>query len=911
MKIALHFLWIISCALIAQDVMANVTPSPAMIEQFRQLPRAEQERLARQYGINLQDIQRLQTSTQRSKPDDESDFLEPVEREKTQQTKKDQAKTKRFGVSLFDSQSSTFSRGTLTPVPGDYVLGPDDTFHIQLFGQQSNDYRLAVNRDGFLNIPELGSLKVAGLTFDEARQLIASRIRQSLIGVESAISLDTTRQINVFIVGEAKWPGSYNLSALSSVTQALFIAGGVSDIGALRDIRVNRKGNTIARFDLYDLLLHGNASNDIKLQDGDVIFIAPVHALAEVQGKVRRPALFEVAEGDTFDDLLAMAGGAMEGSYPRVATIERFNANSLRELQNIDLTQAVNRRRPVQGGDILRIGETSPRIANNIVLAGAVVRPGFYAWYDGVQLNDIIRSLWSDLHASADLNYALVIREADQSGDLAVHQISLQEAIHQPESASNLLLKPRDKILVFHRGDELYQRSVLNTFLRERLEDKLSEFRELDWLKSEQLADDAFAMVQSSEDEWFTRPDIPLLPDEAQTRLREKEHQEQKAALSDDFRQVLSTLFDDAELLALTPHLSRTELLYPVVQRLHAQSNQGQPLKLAYIGGEVRVPGEYPIAANSSVRDLVRAAGGLKESAFLARAELTRALVDQGEYAIVHLEHKDINLSRHLSGEQITPLQSRDRLNIFSVPEWNVTRTITIEGEVRFPGQYTIQQGERLSQIIERAGGLTANAFSTGAIFTREQLRKVETEQLKNMVQQLREEVATRSISTDRVQLAPQDAFTMLRQLESQQPVGRLVIALDAIIAQPEALDLDVEDGDVLYIPRANNTVSIMGEVQHASSHRYKDDLTVDEYIRLAGGLKKRADAKRVYVVRADGSVMIPRTGWFRGRNERLQPGDTIIVPLDTEYTTDLSLWTQVTQIFYQSAVALAAISRI
>ena len=322
------------------------------------------------------------------------------------------------------------------------------------------------------------------------------------------------------------------------------------------------------------------------------------------------------------------------------------------------------------------------------------------------------------------------------------------------------------------------------------------------------------------------------------------------------------------------------------------------------------MPGEYPLVEGANLKYLIAAASGLTDSAYLGRAELTRADASNNSTNALSVTNIAVNLDANLSGNEVFQLQSRDRLNVFSIPDWNIEKAIEIRGEVKFPGRYTIQRGEMLSDVIERAGGLSRNAFMQGVVYTRESVKERERLQLKKLTEQLRADIATKSLSEDGMQTSPKDALLMIDQLESQAPVGRLVLDVPGILAGDITADIPVEDGDLFYIPRMDYTVSVVGEVQHASSHRFKDNMTVEDYLSLAGGLRKRADEERVYVIKADGSVVLPSSkGWFAVKNSELEPGDTIIVPVDTEYKDSLSLWTAVTQIFYQSAVAVAAIN--
>jgi polysaccharide export outer membrane protein len=365
----------------------------------------------------------------------------------------------------------------------------------------------------------------------------------------------------------------------------------------------------------------------------------------------------------------------------------------------------------------------------------------------------------------------------------------------------------------------------------------------------------------------------------------------------------------DSSLLRYTAHLSRSELLTPLLTKLEQQARFNLQPQVVTVTGNVKVAGSYPLAKNGKVSDLIMAAGGLAQSAFANRAELTRAIYNDAIGA-VEAQHMALNLNAVFSGENNPQLNSRDTLNVFETPDWNITRNITLRGEVRFPGVYTIQQHESLADVINRAGGLTANAFSRGAVFTREIIQETESQQMSKLISQLRADIAAKALTSSSGPTLPAtDANAMLSELEQQKPVGRLVIELDSIIAGNPNHAIRVQDGDMLTIPRVNNTVAILGEVQYASSHRFDPALSLNDYVKRAGGLRKRADGERLYVIRADGSVVVPESSWFAVSSTRLQPGDTIIAPLDTEYKDNLSMWAQVTQIFYQTAVAIAALN--
>ena len=931
-------------ALFAALPVSAVTPSPAMLAQFQNLSPAEQQRLAKQYGIDLpagsMGASAQQAQPQVLVPQQQSPIIETIDPQfgqYPQQLTEEEKANQRFGMTMFNSQISTFAPVDNAPVPENYRLGPDDILLLQLFGKQNSSEELIVGRDGSVNLPEIGPVNVSGLSVSQASDVIANKVREAMIGVDAAITMGKLRTINIFVAGEAKTPGMFAVSALTTVTQSLYLAGGVSDIGSLRDIQVKRGGATVGRFDLYDLLLRGDSSGDIQLQHGDVVFVAPMKATVQVTGEIKRAAIYEVKSGETIDALLSMAGGTKAGAYPQSVVLERYNSNNLRDLLNLDLTNPVNRQMALRDGDLLRIAETSPRIENVVTVAGAVVRPGFYAWQQGIRISDLIKSFWSDLHMTADLDYALVVREINNAGDVKVLQFSLADAINQPSGEANLSLKPRDLVMVFHHADQHIQRDKLNEYLRKQITDRYKLMPDMRWTAAEDLTTRAFdeLLIENKQRETdqvlqgqttsvggqqLVKPKTELTRTTLSTSGREAPTTAPATndaeiidlgldALPSIMRDIMARMYRDKEILALSASFNRTELLHPLLQKLRAQVRRGADPMIASVSGEVKVPGDYPRAENADVASLIAAAGGLTQSAYLNRAELTRAVLASDKNGI-EAQNIAVNLSQVFAGETSLALQDRDRLNVFPVPDWNIERTIELRGEVRFPGRYTIQRGEMLSSVIQRAGGLNRNAFIQGAIYTREDIKERERIQIKKLADQLRADIATKSLSQVEGATPAQDALLMIDQLEKQQPVGRLVLDLPSILAGMPDYDVQVQDGDLFYVPRNDNTVSIVGEVQHASSHRYQKDLSFDEYLKLAGGTRKRADEERIYVIKADGSVMLPESnGWFAVAETGLEPGDTIVVPVDTEYRDSLSLWTQITQIFYQSGVALAALN--
>jgi polysaccharide export outer membrane protein len=898
--------------LIAMGVLAQ-QPSAAQLEQFKQLPKAQQEALAKQYGFDLsllsgnsnanrlqsEDVEKLKQAGASNDMRFQQALSDLSDKRMNRQSDEEKDKLQRFGKNLFDADISTFAPVANAPVANSYLLGPDDTLLLQVYGKQNNDYELVVNREGSVNLPDLGPLNVAGLTFSQASSLIRNRISEANIGVQAAVTMGQLRTINIFIAGEARNPGMYAVSALTTVTQALFVSGGVSEIGSLRHIRVTRAGKSVTEFDLYDLLLKGDNSNDITLQHGDVVFMPPAAAIVAVEGEVRRPAYYELVKGETLGQLLSMAGGMQASAHVNGVSLQRSGPNG-RELINLNLAEPIAQNFTLRSGDKLVVPRLSLRIKDQVTIAGAVARPGHYAWTNGMQLHQLLGNAWSDLLQTTDTDYALVVRSINNRGHIKVLQFNLLDAVDssQADDFTPLILQPQDIVLVFHQLNLAHEREQLNSFVREAVKNNLSQFTENVLLSGDVLSN-FFKQIESNN----------ALIASSQFKFDEVDLSEQ-VIIKNFINNILQQLFVNPEYLVLSKHFTRRELLFPLLQTLRKQSTDQHAIPIVSLSGDVKVPGEYPLPETGDIAMLIQAAGGLKSSAYLPRAELSRFTVQQVARNGIDQQNINIDLGAILRGDQPDlQLASRDRINVFSTPDWSQVRLVEIQGEVRFPGIYQVLKGEKLSDVLKRAGGFTSDAYPYGAIFTRQAIKMREAEQAEKLLDQLKSDLTSRILTSGQA-LTAAIPMNMLEELQTLEPVGRMVIDLEHIVQGRTEFDIEIEHKDMLYIPRVQTSITVMGEVQHPGSHRFRSGVSVKDYLALAGGARKRADDGRVFVIRADGSVMIPsQNSWFSIANNELKAGDTIIMPLDTDYKDGLSLWAQVTQIFYQTAVAIAALN--
>lgn len=724
------------------------------------------------------------------------------------------APLKPFGYDLFAGAPTTFAPATDIPVDTDYVMGAGDTVKIQLFGKEPAEYNLVVSREGQLHFPRLGPLTVAGLTFGKMQEMLQAHISRQLLGEQAVITLGALRSIRVFVLGDANRPGSYTVSALSTLTNALFVSGGVKTIGSLRNIQLKRSGKVVARLDLYDLLLRGDTSGDSRLQPGDVIFIPPVGKTVGVAGQVRRPAIYELKDERSIEQVLALAGGLLPTAYPQAGQIERINNRGERTLVDVDLSAGAVLRTAMQAGDTLRVYSILEKMEDIVLLSGHVQRPGGYQWRSGMRVSELIPSIENDLLPRPDLGYALVRREVPPDQHVEALSIRLGEALLHPQSAANIELHSRDEVIVFDTA------------------------------------------------------------------------------------------------------VNRGELVGQLVEALQEQASFSNPARIVKVGGLVRHPGEYPLEASMRVSDLIRAGGGLAEAAYALGAELTRYEVIDGSYREV--AHIDVDLKKILAGDASANLVLRayDDLHIKRLPEWASAATVEVRGEVRFPGIYPISRGEQLSKLLQRAGGLTDMAFPEGAVFLRKELREREQQRIDEMSRRLEADLASLSLKLAQEGGGKAETLGIVSQLGDQlrgiQPTGRLVINLPRLLEDTRKgrrsdYDVTLTDGDKLYVPLITQEVTVTGEVFYPTSHLYTKGYDRDRYVNMSGGVTGKADVKRIYVIRADGSVEAGKS-WFEGVSEEdIQPGDTIVVPLDVDRVRPITLWANISQIIYQLAIAAAS----
>ncbi|WP_256872126.1 MULTISPECIES: SLBB domain-containing protein [unclassified Pseudoalteromonas] len=878
----------------------RVQPTEQQLEQFKKLPESQQEALAKKYGIDLSALKKSKDK------DSDDELLTPSVLPRNSKTKIDDEEfqteeekfkpksdePKPFGYELFSGEPTTFTPSENALVPDSYIVGPGDTFTINLYGKESSSEEVEVDREGRLAIDKLQPVSVSGMQYSEVVKLIKVKVEKEMIGVEPFVSMGKTRSIRVMVLGEAYLAGAYTIPALSSISHALFVSGGISEIGSLRNIQLKRAGKTIQTLDLYDLLIRGDSSDDVILKPGDVVFIPTVGKQVTVDGEVRRPAIFELQDNESVHDLIEMAGGFNGAAYPQRTVVERYTGNSFKTILQIDLTNS-DSKYIAKNGDKIKVPSSSEELNDAVTLLGAVTYPGNYSWSEGDKVSKLFTSIKSDLLPIADYEYALIIREVNIKGDIEVHQFSPLKAIaNNPEQ--DIELKARDKVVVFSRFQSKEDEEIaLDSLALTQEQIKLREKMAL-WDDFEQKQFYEFIDLGDSLDKELAEQVEKQLAEEDKNRVTAiTEILNKKVELEDDEYS----------------YFSRERLLKPILAKLNQQAGYKSKVQIYAIRGEVYHEGIYPRPVNANINKAIASAGGLKESAFLESAEITRFSPKNAAM----LEHVNINLDEAVSNptKEKFLVHSKDSINVYPIPNWQKGLKVSLYGEVKFPGDYDIRKGESLREVIKRAGGFTDYSYPEGAVFTRENLRFQQQQQLNKLSEDLRRDITSKSFNSSITDssLSYEDMNSLINDLAKVKAVGRLVINLPAIVEGK--LDIPLEDSDTLYIPSKQNSINVVGEVNFSSSHLFDSALSVDDYIGRSGGFKQRADEDRVYIIKASGLVKIPNNNsWFGvDRSEILEPGDTVVVPLDTEHVDNLTLWSTATQILYQMGVALAAVS--
>jgi protein involved in polysaccharide export with SLBB domain len=900
-----------SCLLFAlatsQSVAQNVQLTPEQQQMLDQLPPAQRQ----QALLAIEQLNRQQSDDTVETESDED--LPRLQQEG--ETQREQ-----FLDTLGGAEAEGGSRLVIDLNPK-FDLEPSELSKLQndqaLQRIQGSRY-YELDESGILVLPGLPSVPLLGLTAEAIEQRLGAEpsldmfdVSVSILDVES-IGADALEPFgyNVFApmmsgfepVTTGPVPPDYVLGPGDSIRVQLF-----GNVSGIYEFEVTRDGIlnlpqlgpvTVAGLPFYEFRTDLNERVQEMLIGTQVsVTMGRLRTIQVfVLGDANRPGSFVVSSLSTISSALYDSGGISEiGSLRNIQLKRQGQLVATLDLYDLLLNGDTSGDRRLQSGDVIFI----PPVGGTVGVGGAVRRPAIYELDGDTTVSDVIRfagGLLPEAFPEAGrverINTSkgrVVISVDADSVDGGAMGVAGGDTLIIPEVLADL----NDSVIltghVQRPGPYQWRAGMRLTDLLPTALD-LIPGADADYVlvRREDGATRRVHVVSAKLSQAWTTPGSP----------------ENIALQARDTIHVFSLAF------------GRQRVIAPVLEELQLQSSFGEPFSQVQVAGRVRAPGTYPLEPGMRVSDLIRAGGNLSEEAFTLDAELTRYSVIDGEYRATDVI--DIDLDAILRGDETVDvvLLAHDHLSISTIPKWDSEWTVSLEGEVLFPGDYRVRRGETLRQVLERAGGLTDDAFAPGSIFLRDSLRQREQEQIDLLARRLESDLV--SVSLQNVDTSGAETLStgrvLLEQLRDTRPVGRLVIDLEALAARAPTAELvdDVElrDGDRLLVPTRPQVVTVIGEVQQSTSHLFQPGLTRNDYIEMSGGITRRADRKHIYVVRASGSVVAGRKSrWFGRRGDtEIRPGDTIVAPLETDRIRPLTLWTQVTQILYQAALAVAAI---
>ncbi len=762
-----------------------------------------------------------------------------------------------FGYDFFKDSPTTFAPIDLAPAPLDYILGPGDEIRVQLIGIQNSNRLVPVNREGNVVIPEIGTIQINGLVFQDAAKKITDTAKATIAGTEVEVSLAKIRSIQIFVLGNAFSPGAYTISSLSNVSNALTFSGGPSKSGSLRNISLKRNGNLVGNFDFYDFLLKGIISSDFKINSNDALVINPIGKIISIGGAVRKEAKFELKSEEKFEDLLVFASGLSYIADKNKITLSRIASNGERVFKNLQLSDLENFQ--LEDGDEFYVHKLSNTPRNIVKVLGESTSSGIYAFEEGLTLEEIIQP--KNLLDSSYTPFSIIERE-NQYGSKILLKANLLD-----NDGAKTSLKANDVIYVLSKKD-------------------------VDFLNSYQVG---YALGVVDEDEKnksnFNQQfvirckSLSLLS--KQSKVSSIEFVKSKYLPNPDKNPAdqLQPFYGCPQIFESNPYL--------IIFALENAS---------VISGEVRKPGIYPSYKVSSPRDLLSYAGGMSEK---ASGEVD-IFTDDGVPIKITIEDSTDLLSLGITSGFYANLSSKVEDKIFSV---------SLEGSFISPGIYGVKQGERLSELISRAGGYKENAYPYGGVLARRSVASSEKVAMLKSADQLKESIAS-AISSGRISstggdptLALSSISSLITDLENIKPIGRVVteLDLDNLLKYPEK-DLILEPGDRIFVPERPSTITVSGQVLSPTSFSFNPTFKTADYINLAGGFSEAADKNRILVIYPNGRASRVKS-W--PNHPDLSPGTTLVVPRDPN-PFDWLVFSQVLfpiiSNFATSAAAIAAL---
>ncbi len=761
-----------------------------------------------------------------------------------------------FGQSLFVQAPSTFAPVDWMEVPSDYVIGPGDELQVKIWGQVEANLRVMVDRSGQIYIPQVGEISVAGIHYGDLEQDLKLEISKIFKNFKVTASIGRLRSIQVIVVGDARYPGTYTISSLSTLVNAVFASGGPTPQGSLRHIQVRRDGKTITDFDFYDLLIKGDKSKDVRLQSGDVLYIPHVGPLVAISGSVNSPAIYEMKSDSTLNDLIEVAGNLSTVADTSKITIDRFVDHQARKTLEFPYDPQ-SRALPIEDGDVVRVFSIVPRFEDTVTLRGNVANPGRYPWKPGMRVRDLIPDPQALLTRRYWRNRAAIV-----NGSATEYPIPTAPQQNNRTPAGQQQSNRTTPNGTTPNG-AMTNGTTTNGTATSTTTDSTQNYNSSNNLPeatgSSDLSDAIYAQSQqnpSGNDS--SRSANPASgnqpPTQASTNNPNNPNPNTVRDIADDVRRYAPEINWD----------------YAIIQRVN------------------------PIDLTSK----------------LVWMSPRKAILERDEASNLELQPGDI----------VTIFSQRD----ITVPQTERSQYVIVEGEVVRPGVYKLETNETLRSVLQRAGGLTPDAYVYGSQFTRESARIDQQKSLDELANTMEVQIRQSAMSVaasanpgDLPQmLAAQEAI--ITELRSTRASGRVALPVKpkdkSFTDYPDML---MEDSDRLTIPHTPSTVSVVGDVYNPGSFIFEPRNTTGAYLEIAGKGKPQSDMHHAFVLRANGIVVAANNvnGLFTGTkfdHIRLYPGDQIVVPYKIPtgaFVRGLRDWTQITSQLAITGAALAIIA--
>ena len=767
------------------------------------------------------------------------------------------------------------------PTPQSYLLNYADKLTITIFGGQNQKFALAISKDGNITIPQVGELKLIGLTFSEAKKIIIDETKKAYPNSTNIIvDIAEFSSIQVTISGLVNAPGLYNLSSFSTIKDALINSGGILDSGSYRNISLKRDGEIIKTFDLYNLVRYGNISSDVVLKSGDIIVVNPVKTEVTLKGLVKNQAIYELSIDESFKSLFDFASGLEAKANKNAIKLKRYINNSIK-VYTLSLEELY--KMAPSNGDEIEVFALSAQNANLVKISGNILIPGEKELPKDGRLSTLLNTELQIFGKSgffkSDTNYEYaLIKNID-----TVNNFNLKNVLNGQEEVK---LRSGDEIVILNK----YQvKEKPYIFAKgEIVNDSNNKVEYYEGLKARNLFDIVSFKTQKEGNAYSV--------DKTKVQVVRVENNEKVTILVD---------------IQTNPNFD-IKAYDEVTFFDFFKTNE---IKRATIKGEIFIPGTYNISSSTTINDLVKIAGGVTKKTLMSRCEVARYEV-KGDKRVRTILSLDLKKAMDLD----LAIYEDDEWTIFAIENWNEKRYIELKGEVKYPGKYTISEGEKLSSVISRAGGFTNHAFIEGSVFTREEVRQLQVKRLEESLDRIKTKAIQANASANEAGEKTQDKQNMLlavTQLEKEaaanKPIGRvsLNLYLDLNRFTNSAHDLTLKDQDVLYVPSINDTISVVGEVLNQNTFVYDGESDAKKYLEKAGGSTQLADEEYIYIVKANGEARKIVNDYFWGNSNDIFKGDTIVVPMKFDPISDIAFTKDITQILYQLAITAASLKTV